>query len=137
MNSRRRICHPLKLLRGQPTAVGVALKRVNTTGRRYRRGNTTGMTEALPDIPTVSDFLPGYEASFWGGFCAPKDTPVQIVDKLNSEINVALADPKIKARLADLGATALPGPPTNFGKLIADETEKWGKVVKFAGMKPE
>ena len=99
---------------------------------------TTGVrSEALPDIPTVSDFLPGYEASFWGGFCAPKDTPVQIVDKLNTEINAALADPKIKARLADLGAKVLPGSPADFGKLISDETEKWGKVVKFAGMKPE
>jgi len=98
---------------------------------------TGGRSEALPDIPTVSDFLPGYEASFWGGFCAPKDTPVQIVDKLNTEINAALADPKIKARLADLGAKVLPGSPADFGKLISDETEKWGKVVKFAGMKPE
>jgi tripartite-type tricarboxylate transporter receptor subunit TctC len=99
---------------------------------------TTGArSEALPDIPTVSDFLPGYEASFWGGFCAPKDTPVQIIDKLNTEINAALADPKIKARLADLGAKVLPGSPADFGKLISDETEKWGKVVKFAGMKPE
>jgi tripartite-type tricarboxylate transporter receptor subunit TctC len=98
---------------------------------------TRARSEALPDIPTVSDFLPGYEASFWGGFCAPKDTPVQIVDKLNTEINAALADPKIKARLADLGAKVLPGSPADFGKLISDETEKWGKVVKFAGMKPE
>jgi tripartite-type tricarboxylate transporter receptor subunit TctC len=99
---------------------------------------TTGArSEALPDIPTVSDFLPGYEASFWGGFCAPKDTPVQIIDKLNTEINAALADPKIKARLADLGAKVLPGSPADFGKLISDETEKWSKVVKFAGMKPE
>ena len=99
---------------------------------------TTGArSEALPDLPTLTDFLPGYEASFWGGFCAPKDTPVQIVDKLNSEINVALADPKIKARLADLGATVLPGSPADFGKLIAEETEKWAKVVKFAGIKPD
>ena len=98
---------------------------------------TATRSEALPDSPTLSDFLPGYEASFWGGFCAPKDTPVQIVDKLNSEINVALADPKIKARLADLGATVLPGSPADFGKLIAEETEKWAKVVKFAGIKAE
>jgi len=99
---------------------------------------TTGArSEALPDLPTLTDFLPGYEASFWGGFCAPKDTPVQIVDKLNSEINVALADPKIKARLADLGATVLPGSPADFGKLIAEETEKWAKVVKFSGAKPD
>jgi len=98
---------------------------------------TTTRSEVLPDIPTLSDFLPGYEASFWGGFCAPKNTPVQIVDKLNSEINAALADPKVKARFADLGGTMLPGSPAEFGKHIAHETEKWAKVVKFAGMKPE
>jgi tripartite-type tricarboxylate transporter receptor subunit TctC len=98
---------------------------------------TATRSEVLPDIPTLSDFLPGYEASFWGGFCAPKNTPVQIVEKLNSEINAALADPKVKARFADLGGTMLPGSPAEFGKHIAHETEKWAKVVKFAGMKPE
>jgi tripartite-type tricarboxylate transporter receptor subunit TctC len=99
---------------------------------------TTAMrSEVLPDIPILSDFLPGYEASFWGGFCAPKNTPVQIVDKLNSEINAALADPKMKARLADLGGTVLALSPAGFGKHIADETEKRGKVVKLAGIKPE
>jgi tripartite-type tricarboxylate transporter receptor subunit TctC len=98
---------------------------------------TATRSEVLPDIPTLSDFLPGYEASFWGGFCAPKNTPVQIVDKLNSEINAALVDPKVKARFADLGGTMLPGSPAEFGKHIAHETEKWAKVVKFAGMKPE
>jgi tripartite-type tricarboxylate transporter receptor subunit TctC len=98
---------------------------------------TATRSEVLPDVPTLSDFLADYEASFWGGFCAPKNTPAQIVDKLNSEINAALADPKIKARLADLGGTVLPGSPTDFGKHIADETEKWAKVIKFAGIKPE
>jgi tripartite-type tricarboxylate transporter receptor subunit TctC len=98
---------------------------------------TATRSEVLPDTPSLSDFLPGYEASFWGGFGAPKNTPVQIVDKLNSEINSALADPKIKARLADLGGTVLGGSPADFGKLISDDTEKWGKVVQFAGMKPE
>ena len=99
---------------------------------------TTGArSEALPDIPTLSDSLPGYEASFWGGFCAPQGTPVQIVEKLNSEINAALTDPKIKARLADLGATGFPGSSSDFAKFITAETEKWAKVVKFAGMKPE
>ena len=93
--------------------------------------------DVLPDIPTVGEFLPGYEASFWGGFCAPKNTPVQIVDKLNSEINAALSDPKIKERLADLGGTVLLGSPAEFGKHIADETEKWAKVIKFAGIKAE
>jgi tripartite-type tricarboxylate transporter receptor subunit TctC len=98
---------------------------------------TAKRSEVLPDIPALSDFLPGYEASFWGGFGAPKDTPVEIVDKLNKEINAALADPKMKARLADLGGTVLPGSPADFGKLIADETEKWGKVIQAANIKAE
>jgi tripartite-type tricarboxylate transporter receptor subunit TctC len=94
-------------------------------------------SEALPDIPTVAEFVPGYESSFWTGVGAPKNTPAEIVDKLNNEINAALADPKFKARLADLGGTALSGSPSDFGKLIADETEKWGKVVKFVGIKAD
>jgi tripartite-type tricarboxylate transporter receptor subunit TctC len=94
-------------------------------------------SEALPDVPTVSEFVPGYEASFWFGVGAPKATPAEIVDKLNKEINTALADPKIKARLADLGGTVLAGSPADFGKFIADETEKWAKVVKFADIKAE
>ena len=94
-------------------------------------------SEALPDIPTVSDFVPGYEASAWYGIGAPKNTPAEIVDKLNKEINAALSDPKIKARLADLGGTVLSGSPADFGKLIADETEKWGKVIRAANIKPE
>jgi len=98
---------------------------------------TQARSEVLPDIPTLSDVLPGYEASFWAGFCAPKNTAAEIVNKLNNEINAGLADPKIKARLADLAATPLPGSPADFGRLIADESEKWGKVVKFAGIKPE
>jgi tripartite-type tricarboxylate transporter receptor subunit TctC len=91
----------------------------------------------LPDIPTVADFLPGFEASSWQGICAPRNTPVEIVDKLNKEINAGLSDPKLKARLVDLGGIALPGSPSEFGKFIADETEKWGKVVKFAGIKAD
>jgi tripartite-type tricarboxylate transporter receptor subunit TctC len=98
---------------------------------------TTMRAEALPDLPTVGDFLPGYEASDWYGICAPKGTPAEIIGKLNAEINAGLADPKLNARLADLGGTPLPGSPTKFGKLIADETEKWGKVVRAAHMKPE
>jgi tripartite-type tricarboxylate transporter receptor subunit TctC len=98
---------------------------------------TATRSEVLPDVPTLSDFLADYEASFWGGFCAPKNTPAQIVDKLNGEINAALADDKMKARLADLGGTVLPGSPAEFGKHIADETEKWAKVIKFAGIKAE
>jgi tripartite-type tricarboxylate transporter receptor subunit TctC len=93
--------------------------------------------EGLPDIPPVNDFVSGYEASAVSGLGAPKATPAEIVDKLNKEVNAALADPKIKARLADLGGTPLVGSPADFGKLIAEETEKWGKVIKFAGIKPE
>ncbi len=99
----------------------------------------TGATrsDALPDLPTVSDSIPGYEASSVYGIGAPRNTPAEIVDKLNEEVNAALADPKMKARLADLGGVALPGSPAEFGKLIADETEKWAKVIKFAGIKPQ
>jgi len=93
--------------------------------------------DVLPHIPTVAEFVPGYEASFWFGVGAPKATPVEIVDKFNKEVNAALADPKMKARLAELGGTMLPGTPADFGKLIADETEKWGKVVKFVGIKAD
>ena len=93
--------------------------------------------EGLPDLPTVSEFLPGYEASAWSGVGAPRNTPAKIIDTLNKEINAALADPKMKARIADLGGTVLAGSPTDFGKFIADETEKWAKVIKFAGIKPE
>jgi tripartite-type tricarboxylate transporter receptor subunit TctC len=98
---------------------------------------TTARSEALPDLPTIGEFLPGYEASQWYGIGAPKNTPAEIVDRLNKEINAALADPKIKARLADLGGTPLVGSPADFGKLIAEETEKWAKVVKFAGIKAD
>jgi tripartite-type tricarboxylate transporter receptor subunit TctC len=99
---------------------------------------TTAMRlEALPDIPTVGEFVPGYEASTWWGVGAPKNTPTEIVEKLNKEINAALVDPKIKLRLADLGATALPGSSADFAKLIADETEKWAKVIRAANIKPE
>ena len=91
--------------------------------------------EALPDVPTVNEFIPGYEAGTFYGIGAPKNTPADIVDKLNKEINVALADPTIRARLAVLGTTVLAGSSADFGKLIADETEKWAKVVKFAGIK--
>jgi tripartite-type tricarboxylate transporter receptor subunit TctC len=98
---------------------------------------TAARSEALPDIATVAEFVPGYEASTWVGVGAPKATPAEIVEKLNKEINAALADPKIKARLADLGGTVLPGTPADFGRLIAEETEKWGKVVRFTGVKAD
>jgi tripartite-type tricarboxylate transporter receptor subunit TctC len=92
--------------------------------------------EALPDIPTVGEFLPGYEASTWFGIGAPKGTPDEIVNRLNKEVNEGLGNPQIEARIAELGGTVLPGSAAEFGRLIADETEKWGKVVKFAGVKP-
>jgi tripartite-type tricarboxylate transporter receptor subunit TctC len=98
---------------------------------------TAKRSAALPDLPTVGEFLPGYEASQWYGVGVPKNTPVEIVDKLNNEIDAGLADSKIKARLADLGGTPLTGPAANFGALIADETEKWGKVVKSVGIKAD
>jgi tripartite-type tricarboxylate transporter receptor subunit TctC len=91
----------------------------------------------LPDIPMVAEFVPGYDFSFWTGIGAPRNTPAEIVDKLNKEINAALADPKMKARFAELGVIAFRGSPADFGKFIAEETEKWGKVVNFAGIKPE
>jgi tripartite-type tricarboxylate transporter receptor subunit TctC len=91
----------------------------------------------LPDIPTVGDFVPGFETSAWAGIGAPKNTPAEIIDKLNKEINAALADPKIKARIADLGGMVLALSPTEYGKRIAEETEKWAKVIKFSGAKPE
>jgi tripartite-type tricarboxylate transporter receptor subunit TctC len=98
---------------------------------------TSTRSEMLPDIPTVGDFLPGYEASIWFGVGAPRNTPSGIVDRLNREINAGLADPALKARLADLGGTVLAGSPADFGKLIAEETEKWAKVIKFANIKPD
>src|SRR5262249_28283421 len=98
---------------------------------------TATRSDALPNIPTVGELVPGYEASNWYGVGTPKNTPADIVDKLNKEINAGLADPKIKARLAVLGVTPLVVSPADFGKLIADETEKWGKVVRAANIKPE
>jgi tripartite-type tricarboxylate transporter receptor subunit TctC len=98
---------------------------------------TAARSTALPDIPTVGEFVPGYEASNIRGIGAPKNTPVEIIDTLNKEINAALADPKIKARLADLGASVLVGSPAEFGRLIANEAEKWAKVVKAGGIKAE
>jgi len=99
--------------------------------------STTKRLDILPDLPTVADFVPGYESSSWFGIGAPRSAPAEVIGKLNSEINSALADPKIKARLADLGTTVLGGSPDEFGKLIADDTEKWGKVIRAANIKPD
>ena len=98
---------------------------------------TATRLEVLPDIPTIGDFVPGYEASGWYGIGAPKNTPAEIVDRLNMEINAALADSKMKTRFADLGGTVLPGSPADFGKLLADETNKWGNVIRTANIKVE
>jgi tripartite-type tricarboxylate transporter receptor subunit TctC len=98
---------------------------------------TATRSEALPDIPTVGEFLPGYEASNWYGIGAPRNTPVEVIDKVNKAINAGLADPKIKARLGDLGGDVLALSPADFGKLVADETEKWGKVIRAANIKAE
>jgi tripartite-type tricarboxylate transporter receptor subunit TctC len=97
---------------------------------------TATRSEALPDVPTLSEFVPNYEASGWHGIGVPKNTPTEIVDKLNKEINAGLSDSKIKARYAELGATVFAGSPSAFGKFIAEETDKWAKVVSFAGIKP-
>jgi tripartite-type tricarboxylate transporter receptor subunit TctC len=117
--------------------VSTAIEYIRTGKLRALAVTSATRQEALPDIPTVADFLPGYEASGWFGLFAPKNTPAEIVDKLNREINAALADPKVKARLADLGGTALPGSPADFGKLVVDDKEKWAKVIRAANIKSE
>jgi tripartite-type tricarboxylate transporter receptor subunit TctC len=118
-------------------AVLTSIEHIKTRKLHALAVTTATRLQQLPDVPTVADFVPGFEANGWCGICAPKNTPVDIVDKLNIEINAALAEPKIKARLADLGTEPFAGSTTEFGKFIADETEKWAKVVKFAGLKPE
>jgi tripartite-type tricarboxylate transporter receptor subunit TctC len=108
------------------------------TGKLRALAVTTSMrSAALPDIPTVGDFVPGFEASVWQGVGAPKSTPLGIVEKLNREINAALADPKVRAQLANLGGTALALSPTELGALIAEETEKWATVIRAANIKAE
>jgi tripartite-type tricarboxylate transporter receptor subunit TctC len=118
---------------------------VTTTSIEYIRAGklralavtTATRLEALPDLPTVGDFLPGYEASNFRGIGAPRRTPVEIIERLNKQINSILADPSVKARIANIGGTVLLGSPADFGKLISVETEKWARVVKFAGIKPD
>jgi tripartite-type tricarboxylate transporter receptor subunit TctC len=119
----------------QTTSASIAHIRAGTL--RALAVTTTSRSGVLPDLPSVSEFVPGYEASAVWGLGAPRNTPAEIVDNLNREINVALADPKFKGRLTDMGITTLGGSPADFAKLIAAETEKWGKVVKFANIRPE
>jgi tripartite-type tricarboxylate transporter receptor subunit TctC len=116
-----------------PSSVGY----IRTGRLRALAVTTATRSDALPDIPTVGDFVPGYEASGWYGIGAPRNTPAEVIDKLNKEIRSGLADPKIKARLADLGTMPFAGSRADFGRLIAEETEKWSKVVKFAGAKQD
>jgi len=129
----------IDLLAGQ---VHVMFDLMSTSIEHIRAGRlralavTTAMrSEALPEISTVGEFVPGYEASTWNGVGVPRNTPREIIDRLNTAINAVLSDPQIKAHLADLGATVLPGSPDQFGKLLTDDTEKWSKVIKFAGIK--
>jgi len=117
--------------------VPTSLEHIRAGKLRALAVTSAARSEVLPDLPTVGDFVPGYEASAWYGMGAPKNTPAEIIDKLNKEINAILADPKSKARLTDLGASLLAGSPADFGKLVTDETEKWSKVVKFSGAKPD
>jgi tripartite-type tricarboxylate transporter receptor subunit TctC len=108
------------------------------TGRLRALAVTTAMrSDALPDVPTVGEFVPGYEANTWQGIGAPKATPAEIVERLNREVNAALADPAVKARMADLGSEPLPGSVADFAKLIAEEIEKWGKVIRAANIKAD
>ena len=115
----------------------VAIEHIRSGKLRALAVAAATRSDVLPDIPTVSDFVPGYEASAFWGVGAPRNTPAEIIDKLNKEVNAALDDPKMKARIADLGGAPLPGSPADFARLIADETEKWGKVIRSANIKPE
>jgi tripartite-type tricarboxylate transporter receptor subunit TctC len=115
----------------------VSIEHIRAGKLRALAVTTAKRSEALPDIPALGDFLPGYESSLWFGVGAPKNTPAEIIERLNREITAGLADPKIKALVADMGGMVLAGSPADFGKLVADETEKWANVVKFSGAKPD
>jgi tripartite-type tricarboxylate transporter receptor subunit TctC len=115
--------------------ISTSIEHIKAGRLRALAVTTSVRSELLPDLPTVGDFLPGFEQSAFFGVGAPRNTPAHIVDKLNKEINAALADPKIKTRLDEVAGPVLPGSPADFGKLIADETEKWGKVIKAVGIK--
>jgi tripartite-type tricarboxylate transporter receptor subunit TctC len=118
-------------------APAASIEYIRAGGLRALAVTTSKRWEGWPDTPPVSEFVPGYEASNWWGIGAPKHTPPEIVDKLNKEINVVLTKPKFTARLAELGAAGLPGSPADFAKLIANETEKWGKAILAAKIKPD
>jgi tripartite-type tricarboxylate transporter receptor subunit TctC len=129
------------LIAGQ---VHVMFDNIPTSAEHVKSGRLRGLavtsiepSQVLPNLPTVAEFLPGYEASAWYGLGVPKGTPAEMVDKLNKAMNEVLADPKAQARFTELGASLLPGSAAEWGKLVADETEKWGKVVKFSGAKPD
>jgi tripartite-type tricarboxylate transporter receptor subunit TctC len=119
-----------------PTATG-SIEHIRAGKLRALAVTTAMRWDGLPDVPALAEFVPGYQASTWWGIGAPANTPAEHVEKLNKEVSAALAEPKLKARVSDLAATVLPGTPADFGKLIADETEKWAKVVRFAGVKAD
>ena len=119
------------------SALAASLQHARAGKLRALAVTTLARLQVLPEIPTVNEFVPGYEASTFNGIVAPRNTPAEIIDKLNKEINAGLADPKTMGRIEDLGGTVIPQSSTDFGKLLADETEKWGKVIQFAGIKPE
>ncbi len=119
------------------STLSATIEHVRTGKLRALAVTTAARSQALPEIPTVGEFVKGYEASAWQGIGAPKNTPAEIIDKLNRDINAGLVDPTIKARLADLGSSPFVGSPADFGKHIADETEKWGKVIRAANIRPE
>ncbi len=129
------------LLAGQTqvtfSPIPTSIEQIRAGKLRALAVTTARRVEALPDIPTVDEFVPGYEASGWLGFGAPKNTPTEIIDKLSKEISAGVADPKMKARLMDVGSVPMAMTPAEFGKLIADETEKWGKVIRAGNIKPD
>jgi tripartite-type tricarboxylate transporter receptor subunit TctC len=119
------------------TDMAASIEYIRASRLRALAVTTATRSEALPDIPTIGDFVPGFEASQWVGLSAPKNTASELLIKLNREINAGLADPRLKARFADLGGMVLPGSAADFAKLIADDTEKWGKVIRAANIKAD
>jgi tripartite-type tricarboxylate transporter receptor subunit TctC len=117
--------------------VGSSLPHIQSVGLRALGVTATARLRVLPDIPVIGDVVPGYAVTGWLGIGVPKGTPADIVERLNREVNAVLAEPAVKVRMAELGSEIFTGSPADFGKLVAEETEKWAKVVKFAGIKPE